>query len=191
MKGDFEDIEIVDLDVAKTTWSRVHSSMRTVYLRLSREPDMTWTRRFLEERAKRINPKRHGLWIEDWYIVIDCFVNEVESHHLPDVRLSVAHANRIAREQIGQRREHAEQTRVETRTELEELAALSARIRRASPAANGSGAATEYSPSFKQPADAGSADAIEPEFVTKRDDWQARFRAALAFRKKEPARDND
>jgi len=37
----------------------------------------------------------------------------------------------------------------------------------------------------------GSADAIEPEFVTKRDDWQARFRAALAFRKKEPARDND
>jgi hypothetical protein len=149
---------------------------------------MTWTRHFLEERARRINPKRHGLWIEDSYIVIDCFVNEVESHHLPDVRLSVAHANRIASEQIGQRREHAEKTRVETRTELEELAALSARIRRASPV---SAAATETPPSFGQPANAQTIDAIEPEFVTKRDDWQARFRAALAFRKKEPARGND
>jgi hypothetical protein len=189
MNGDFEDIEIVDLDVAKTTWSRVHSSMRTVYLKLSREPDVVWTRNFLEERAKRINPKRHGLWIEDAYIVIDCFVSEVESHHLPDVRLSVAHANRIASEQVGQRREHAEQTRVETRTELEELAALSARIRRVAPPV--SGAAMEYPPSFKRPAELRSADAIEPEFVTKRDDWQARFRAALAFRKKEPARGND
>jgi len=32
MTADFTDIGIVDLDLKKTTWSRVHSSMRTLYL---------------------------------------------------------------------------------------------------------------------------------------------------------------
>jgi hypothetical protein len=192
MSEEFEDIEIVDLDVAKTTWSRVHSSMRTVYLKLSREPDTMWTRRFLEERARRINPKRHGLWIEDAYIVIDCFVNEVESHHLPDVRLSLAHANRIAREAIGQRRDLAEQSRVDNRTEREELAALRARIRGTAPRQDVVFEVPAEQPyAFAPAARVNAPNPVEPDFATKRSDWQARFRAALAFRKKEPARDDD
>ena len=35
-----DDITIIDLDLKKTTWSRVHSSMRTLYLKLSAEPDL-------------------------------------------------------------------------------------------------------------------------------------------------------
>ena len=184
MSGDFVDIDIVDLDIARTSWSRVHSSMRTVYLKLSREPDVMWTRNFLEERAKRINPKRHGLWIEDDYIVIDCFVEEVDRHHLPDLRLSVAYANRKGHEHVGQRREEAAQSRAEKRTEQDELAALRSRIRGASPAEP----VAEPKAEAPQPT---IADTLESAFARKRDEWQARFRAALAFRKKEPSRGND
>jgi hypothetical protein len=184
MSGDFIDIEIVDLDISRTSWSRVHTSMRTVYLKLSREPDVLWTRHFLEERAKRINPKRHGLWIEDDYIVIDCFVEEVERYHLPDLRLSVAYANQKGHEEVGQRRSQAAQSIEDKRNEKDELEALRASIRGAAPAPP------------ETPADAANEAAAEPStiesaFARKRDEWQARFRAALAFRKKEPSRGND
>jgi len=184
MSGDFVDIDIVDLDVGRTSWSRVHASMRTVYLKLSREPDVLWTRHFLEERGKRINPKRHGLWIEDDCIVIDCFVEEVERYHMPDLRLSVAYANQKGHEQAGQRRSQAAQSVEDKRSEKDELDALRARIRGAAPVLP------------EAPADAAN-EAAEPEpapetaFARKRDEWQARFRAALAFRKKEPSRGND
>src|SRR5258706_16456972 len=105
MPDAFIDIGIVDLDLAKTTWSRVHSSMRTLYLGLSREPDIAWIRFFHEERESRIVIKRHGLWIEDGYIVFDCLLADVETDHLPDLRLSLDYANRKSRELIAQRRE--------------------------------------------------------------------------------------
>src|SRR4029079_17162070 len=105
----FEEIAIVDLDLAKTTWSRVHSSMRTLYLRLTREPETSWVRFFHEERESRIVLKRHGLWIEDGYIVFDCLLEDVEEYHLPDFRLSVAYANEKYRELLEARREQGEQ----------------------------------------------------------------------------------
>ena len=180
MSGALEDIDIVDLDVARTSWSRVHSSMRTVYLKLSREPDVAWTRHFFEERGKRVNPRRHGLWIEDDFIVLDCFVNEVESHHLPDLRRSIDYANRMRREHVERHREHVEQSRDDARGEQDALAALRARIRGPQPASD---APIE----IEKPA----PPAIAPEFATKRGEWQARFRAALSSRKKEPERGND
>lgn len=125
----FTDIEIVDLDLSKTTWSRVHSSMRTLYLRLTREPETGWVRFFHEERESRIVVKRHGLWIEDGYIVFDCLLDDVEEHHLPDFRLSVEYANAKYREFLTARREAGEQMRDDVRAEEEALAALRARIR--------------------------------------------------------------
>ena len=53
---DFVDVRIVDIDLRRTTWSRVHESMRVVFLRLNRAPpDLDWTRLFNEERESRIN----------------------------------------------------------------------------------------------------------------------------------------
>jgi len=131
----FEEIAIVDLDLAKTTWSRVHSSMRTLYLRLTREPETAWVRFFHEERESRIVLKRHGLWIEDGYIVFDCLLEDVEEYHLPDFRLSVAYANEKYRELLEARREQGEQQRDVARAEEQELAALRARIRGGTPVA--------------------------------------------------------
>ncbi|HZP64982.1 MAG TPA: hypothetical protein VFB32_01620 [Rudaea sp.] len=124
MSAESNDIAIVDLDLPKTTWSRVHSSMRTLHLKLSREPDAVWRRFFMEERESRIVLKRHGLWLEDDYIVFDCLLEDVEAHHLPDFRLSVDYANRKYAEWLAARREAGEQRRVEVRSEEDELAAL-------------------------------------------------------------------
>ena len=94
---EFTDIVIVDLDVNRTTWSRVHSSMRTLYLKLDREPNPEWTRLFYEERNSRVELKRHGLWIEDGYIVFDCLLIDVDDYHLPDIRQSIDYANARSR----------------------------------------------------------------------------------------------
>ena len=182
----FEDIEIVDLDLPKTTWSRVHSAMRTLYLRLSRDPETEWVRFFHEERESRIVIKRHGLWIEDGYIVFDCLLDDVETHHLPDFRKSVEYANGKYREFLVARGEAGEQVREEARNERAELAALRERIRRGETrdikTARGTPAA--------KPAANGSAS--EPkDFEKIREEWRARFRTALATRPKEPNRGND
>ena len=194
MTADFTDIGIVDLDLAKTTWSRVHSSMRTLYLGLSREPDLAWIRFFHEERESRVVIKRHGLWIEDGYIVFDCLLPDVETHHLPDFRASIDYANRKSRELVAAHREQSEQQRRSTRAEQRRLAELRARIR-------GSGVVND-APARAVPPEAinGSAPAEPPvaadaisgtEFDDKRNEWRTRFRAALTTRAKEPDRGND
>jgi len=115
MAPPFEDIVIVDLDVQKTTWSRVHSAMRTLYLRLNRDPDIAWNKFFFEERNARVEVKRHGLWIEDGYIVFDCLLIDVDSHHLPDIRRSIAYANERSLELRESQREEREQLKAKAR----------------------------------------------------------------------------
>ena len=101
---DFVDVRIVDIDLRRTTWSRVHESMRVVFLRLNRAPpDLDWTRLFNEERESRINLRRCGLWIEDDLIGFDCLLHEVEAHHLPDIQRSIDYANRRYREVLGEK----------------------------------------------------------------------------------------
>jgi hypothetical protein len=191
MTADSEDIAIVDLDLPRTTWSRVHSSMRTLYLKLSREPDTSWIRFFHEERESRIVIKRHGLWIEEGYIVFDCLLGDVETHHLPDFRRSVEFANDKYRQLMQARREEGEQTRQDALDEKTELAALRARIR-------GEGEVESSVPEQRandEPPlplpDAASANDEFADFNARRDEWRARFRAALVSRNKESARGND
>lgn len=129
MAPPFEDIVIVDLDVQKTTWSRVHSAMRTLYLRLNRDPDLAWNKFFFEERNARVEVKRHGLWIEDGYIVFDCLLIDVDNHHLPDIRRSIAYANERSRELREAQREEREQLKAKARDEAEVLKSLRANIR--------------------------------------------------------------
>jgi hypothetical protein len=193
--ADFTDIGIVDLDLKKTTWSRVHSSMRTLYLGLSREPDLAWIRFFHEERESRIVIKRHGLWIEEGYIVFDCLLPDVETHHLPDFRASIDYANRKSRELVAKHREQSEQQRRSTRAEQRRLAELRARIRGAGPA-NDAPARIAAPETTIEPGPAELSAAVDAanggaDFDNKRNEWRARFRAALTTRAKEPDRGND
>lgn len=130
MEAEFEDIRIVDLDLSRTTWSRVHDSLRVMFLRLDREPpDNDWPRLFFEERETRIVARRRGLWIEDGYISFDALPEEVETIHLPDIRQSVSYANRKYRELCVQRRRRQLDNLAELQSERDELLALQARVR--------------------------------------------------------------
>src|SRR3569833_2201507 len=129
----FEDITIVDLDLKKTTWSRVHSSMRTLYLKLSREPDLEWIRYFNTERESRVVPTRHGMWIEEGYIIFDCLLQNVERYHLPDFQQSIDYANERSRERLVERREERAQRRAEISEEHDALESLRAKIRNDEP----------------------------------------------------------
>jgi hypothetical protein len=181
MAAEFIDIAIVDLDLAKTTWSRVHSSMRSLYLRLSREPDLPWIRFFHEERESRVVIKRHGLWIEDGYIVFDCLLADVETHHLPDFRQSLDYANQKSRELIATHRKQSRQRKADELTEHEQLTTLRGRIRGGDPPRQPASAAAAVAP----------ADMAAADFESKRKDWRARFRRALKNRNKEPERGNE
>ena len=177
MSADFADIAIVDIDLKKTTWSRVHSSMRTLYLKLSAEPGLDWIRFFREERESRIVAKRHGLWIEDGYIVFDCLLRDVERHHLPDFRLSVAYANDHCRRRRAQRRKDSHRQREDERSEQQQLTELRARVRGAAPAA---AKACDHAA-----APAPEATPADAALDAKRKEWRGRFRAALTARRAE------
>jgi hypothetical protein len=125
-----EDVRIIDLDVTKTTWSRVHDSMRVMYLKLSAHPpDLMWVKFFHEERERRINARRRGLWIENGYILIDCLPDEIDKVHLPDIRLSVNYANTTYRTYVEERRRERDAAHHAEKREIEELEKLRQRIR--------------------------------------------------------------
>jgi hypothetical protein len=184
-----DDIAIIDLDLKKTTWSRVHSAMRTLYVKLSAEPDLDWIRFFREERESRVVVKRHGLWIEDGYIVFDCLLPDVEAHHLPDFRRSIDYANEKYRELKAVRRKESRKRQVDAHSEQEQLAMLRAMIRKdegsATPAAGNGATANGAAKEALADADANAV------FDVKRNELRARFRAALKSRSRESDRGND
>jgi hypothetical protein len=198
-----DDIAIIDLDLKKTTWSRVHSSMRTLYLKLSAEPDIDWIRFFREERESRVVIKRRGLWIEDGHIVFDRLLADVETHHLPDFRASIAHANARSRGLKATRHRESRQRQRDARSEQEQLVLLRSHIR----AGDADGGherdfanATAPSGMLNENGNGtGSASTISPHdeavgtnaFDTKRNELRARFRAALKSRTRESDRGNN
>lgn len=127
---EFQDIRIIDLDLGRTTWSRVHETLRVMFLRLDRPPpDTDWSRLFFEERETRIVARRRGLWIEENYISFDSLPDEVDKIHLPDIRLSLAYANRKYRELALERRLKRQEEQAGQRSERDEMLALRARVR--------------------------------------------------------------
>ncbi len=185
MDGEFEDIRIVDLDLRRTTWSRVHESMRVVFLRLNRAPpDLDWTRLFHEERASRINARRCGLWIEDDYISFDCLLADVETHHVPDIQRSIDFANRQYRDVLAKRARERDARSAETQAEAAALAALRERVR----ATFGTDAVAQPPGPDRHGSDALAAPATEPaeapdpELERRRQALRERYRAALAAR---------
>jgi hypothetical protein len=186
-----DDISIIDIDLAKTTWSRVHSSMRTLYLKLSAEPDLDWIRLFREERESRVVIKRHGLWVEDGYIVFDCLLADVERHHLPDFRKSIAYANQHCRELKDTRRSESRQRQADARDEEQQLAALRARVRdndAAKLAEARSAAAAAVNRAAASRAAAKPIPAASADLNSRRKELRARFRAAMKNKTRESDR---
>lgn len=207
MHADFADICIVDLDLSKTTWSRVHETLRIMFLKLDREPpDNDWLRLFFEERETRIVARRRGLWIEDGYISFDALPGEIETIHLPDIRRSLEYANREYRKLIAQKAAARVGQQREVADERTELIALRERVRAAlagkpaAPVAAPTPRAAPPQPPVEPASTAAPAMAAEPlaaepaaanEFDARRESLKQRFRLALNHHDKELERGND
>jgi len=187
--GSVEEVRIIDLDVAKTTWSRVHESMRVVHLRLSRQPDLQWIKFFHEERESRIGIRRRGLWIEDGYVAFDCLTDEIESHHLPDIRRSLDFANLKYREFVAARQRERSDGVDAGRTEQRKLEALRTRLRESfgsakaaaakRPLAAASRAAAVAPPAHKPVAAPAAEAAVDPQVAARHDTDVAAHAAAV------------
>lgn len=188
-QAEFEDVRIVDLDLSRTTWSRVHDALRVMFLRLDRAPpDTDWSRLFFQERETRIVARRRGLWIEENYISFDTLPDEVETIHLPDIRQSVAFANRSYRELAWQRRLKRLESQAELHSERDEMLALQERVRRLL-GGDASGTPPAAAPPVVPAAAATPAVPPTPdplaEFQSRRAALKQVFRAAAASQDKE------
>jgi len=111
MEIDFVDIKIVGLEDDLTVESPDNPALRYIYLRLSQTPPPLWQKYFAESRKIARHPRWRHIWVDRKYLVVECVPEEIETHHLKDLKHDIAHANSIYRQYL----QH--QTRAELKKE--------------------------------------------------------------------------
>jgi hypothetical protein len=109
MEIDFVDIKIVGLEDDLTVESPEIPALRYIYLRLSQTPPPLWQKHFTASRKIARHPRWRRIWVDRKYIVVECVPEEIETHHLKDLKQDVAYANANYRAYLEQ------QSRVEVR----------------------------------------------------------------------------
>lgn len=124
----FEDIKIVGLDVDLTQPSRKAPGLRLMHLRLSESPPPEWVQLFQQERRF----PRHTMWrhasVEGGHIVVDCVPEELEQHHLKDLKRDVANSNDKYRQWLERRDAADAQQRDAGQKERERLERLRSKL---------------------------------------------------------------
>jgi hypothetical protein len=93
MEIDFIDIKIVGLEDDLTVESPNNPALRYIYLRLSQTPPPLWQKYFAESRKVARHARWRQIWVDRKYLVVECVPEEIETHHLNDLKQDVAHAN--------------------------------------------------------------------------------------------------
>jgi hypothetical protein len=93
MEIDFIDIKIVGLEDDLTVESPNNPALRYVYLKLSQTPPPLWTKYFAESRKIARHPRWRQIWVDRKFLVVECVPEEIETHHLNDLKQDVAQAN--------------------------------------------------------------------------------------------------
>ncbi len=93
MDIDFNDIKIVSLEDELTVESPNNPALRYIYLKLSQTPPPLWTKYFTESRKIPRHPRWRKIFIDRKFIVAECIPEELETHHLKDLKQDIAHAN--------------------------------------------------------------------------------------------------
>jgi hypothetical protein len=115
MEIDFVDIKIVGLEEEMTVESPERPPLRWIFLRLSHTPMPIWQSYFKELRNISRHPRWRRAWIDRKFIVVECVPEEIETHHLRDLKQDVAQVNQRCRKYLGDRaptdhhRENADQ----------------------------------------------------------------------------------
>jgi hypothetical protein len=97
MEIDFVDIKIIGLEEEMTVLSPDHPPLRQVFLRLSQTPPPIWRTYFDDLRKISRHPRWRRAWIDRKFIVIECVPEEIETHHLNDLKQDIAQANQRCR----------------------------------------------------------------------------------------------
>jgi hypothetical protein len=124
MEIDFIDIKIVGLEDDLTVESPNNPALRYIYLRLSQTPPPLWTKYFAESRKIARHARWRQIWIDRKYAVVECVPEEIETHHLNDLKQDISHANSSYRQylQHSARAEYKkEQTQSIERDRLREM----------------------------------------------------------------------
>jgi hypothetical protein len=100
METDFADLRIVGLEEELTVESPEDARLQYVYLRLSQTPPPIWQSFFNDSRKVSRHPHWRRAWIDRKYIVVECVPEEIERHHLRDLKHDVAQANQGCREYL-------------------------------------------------------------------------------------------
>jgi len=100
MEIDFIDIKIVGLEDDMTVESPNNPALLYVYLRLSQTPPPLWQKHFAESRKIARHTRWRQIWIDRKYLVVECVPDEIETHHLNDLKQDLAFANSKYREYL-------------------------------------------------------------------------------------------
>jgi hypothetical protein len=100
MDIDFSDIKIVSLEDDMTVESPNNPALRYIYLKLSQTPPPLWQKHFAESRKVARHTKWRHIWIDRKFLVVECVPEEIETHHLGDLKKDVFYANSKYREYL-------------------------------------------------------------------------------------------
>jgi hypothetical protein len=114
---EFIDINLVGLDITLTRQSNTAPGLRHMFLKLSQIPSSAWVEIFMAERALPRHMMWRDAWIEGDAIVVDCVPEEIQQHHLADLKQDVANSNKKYRDFL--RRDHGEKQRRQQAEEAE------------------------------------------------------------------------
>ena len=128
MSTSFTDIKITGLDAAATQHSPTASGLRLMHLSLSGTPSDVWCQIFAAERQF----PRHSMWRRAWvdgaFIVVDCVPEELESHHLSDLKADVVNSNTKYRCYLAKEAERAQSDRQAQQREREHIEDVKSRL---------------------------------------------------------------
>jgi hypothetical protein len=128
MEIDFIDIKIVELVDDMTVESPNDPSLRYIYLKLSQTPPPLWQKYFAESRKVSRHTKWRNVWIDRKFYVVECVPEEIETHHLADLKKDTYYANSKYREYLRQQYSH-EHKKVQTQSiERDRLREMKSRL---------------------------------------------------------------
>ncbi len=124
MDADFADIKIVSLEDELTAPCPTDPTLRLMFLKLSATPPPGWVQHFNQSRKVARHVKWRKATIDRKFIVIECIPQEIESHHLRDLKQDVYYANGEYRKYLAHqyRGQHsASQTQALERDRIREM----------------------------------------------------------------------
>lgn len=128
MDIDFIDIKIVGLEDDLTVESPNNPALRYIYLKLSQTPPPLWQKHFAESRKIPRHAKWRNIWIDRKFLVVECVPDEIETHHLNDLKQDVAFANSRYRQYL-QHQSRTEASKYQTQSlERDKLRAMKSRL---------------------------------------------------------------